>query len=84
MFTKFEEKNITCIWKAFMFLEIECSSNNNNDNNKAVRDFQIFVAFRSKNGFVVFKYFYSCCIMWTHWLKNNSSTLSQVSLCFLN
>ena len=59
MFTKFEEKNITCIWKAFMFLEIECSSNNNNDNNKAVRDFQIFVAFRSKNGFVVFKYFYS-------------------------
>lgn len=34
-----------------MFLEIECSSNNNNDNNKAVRDFQIFVAFRSKNGF---------------------------------
>lgn len=58
-----KKKKITCIWKAFMFLEIECGSNNNNDNNKAVRDFKIFVAFRSKNGFVVFKYFYSCCIM---------------------
>lgn len=51
MFTKFEKKKITCIWKAFRF----SIKRRKKKKNKADRDFQIFVALGFKNGFVVFK-----------------------------